>query len=442
MSQCGLGKEQCAFRVRPWLCLISYNAEKHAGFEAGMRRQKPFRAKRLTKEKKQKVMWMLQRWMPRGRAYWLPAARWIASSWQVSSCGRVRSSTGIVNYGSQSLSGYRRVKIERFGYLVHRLVAAAFLDPPSSSCQWLVNHVDGNKGNNHVQNLQYVTASENARHSWRVSESRRSNAEKLGKPILWRACSQDLWSSAASISEVARTLGVSRTCVLRCIRGLVTSCEGDGASYEFKAAGCPGQLVPFQGELWKPAILAGEHAQISGLMVSSHGRILSSSYKHKYVSHGYCTPCGYYSVRKGSRAFLVHRLVAGTFLGPPPATQSLVNHRDSNRGNNHVQNLEYVTHSQNCHHAYLQGRKTRNGKAVQSRLKGTCDDWLRFDTLRAAALYTGTSTSTVSSFCNERKVGHQSGKWDFRFAPEEPLPGEEWRPVVLERARAPITRKD
>ena len=305
-----------------------------------------------------------------------------------------------------------------------------------------MNHVDNNKGNNHVQNLQYVTASENVRHSWKVNESRRSSVEKLGKPVLWRACGQDFWSSAASLAEAVRTLGVSRPSLARCIYGLVTSCKGDGASYEFKAASCTSQLVPFEGELWKPAIPAGEHAQIPGLLVSSHGRVLSSSAKHKYVSRGYCTPSGYYSVRKGSRAFLVHRLIAGTFLGPPPATKSLVNHRDSNRGNNHMQNLEYATHSQNSHHANLRGRKTRNGKAVQSRLKGTCDDWLWFESIRAAAVHTGTRASTVSSICNAREVGHQSGKWDFRFAPEEPLPGEEWRPVVLERARAPITAEN
>ena len=179
-------------------------------------------------------MGTLQRWMPRSWVCCLPPVRWIASSWEVSSCGRVRSATGIVSYGTLTRSGYRSVKIGRFHYLVHRLVAATFLDPPSSSSKWQVNHLDSNRGNNHMQNLQYVTASENALHSWKVKESRRSNAEKLGKAMLWRACGHDSWSLAASQSEVVRTLGASRTCVVRCFLGLSTTCEGKGTCYELK----------------------------------------------------------------------------------------------------------------------------------------------------------------------------------------------------------------
>ena len=153
-------------------------------------------------------------------------------------------------------------------------------------------------------------------------------------------------------------------------------------------------------------------------MVSSHGRILSSSSpKHQYIWRGYCTPAGYYSLRKGSRAFLVHRLVAGAFLGAPPSTKCLVNHRDSNRGNNHVKNLEYVTPSQNALHACLQRdgqmRKTRNGESCRDPLRGTHDEWLQFGSIRAAAVHTGTKEWLVSDICNEKQTCGQSSKWDF-----------------------------
>ncbi len=52
--------------------------------------------------------------------------------------------------------------------LVHRLVAAAFLGPPPSPEYTCINHVDGDKSNNHVANLEWSTHSENMRQSHRT----------------------------------------------------------------------------------------------------------------------------------------------------------------------------------------------------------------------------------------------------------------------------------
>lgn len=64
--------------------------------------------------------------------------------------------------------GYLRVslskdnKVKRF--LVHRLVACCFIDNvDDKKC---VNHIDGNKENNHVSNLEWVSHSENEQHSY------------------------------------------------------------------------------------------------------------------------------------------------------------------------------------------------------------------------------------------------------------------------------------
>jgi hypothetical protein len=79
--------------------------------------------------------------------------------YSVSNKGRVKKdSTGQIMVLSQN-GGYCRITISKH---VHRLVANAFLDKPSDETKCWVDHIDGNRSNNDVSNLRWVTPSENA----------------------------------------------------------------------------------------------------------------------------------------------------------------------------------------------------------------------------------------------------------------------------------------
>lgn len=83
-----------------------------------------------------------------------------------SSCSRKGSRKGLILKPKVAKTGYLHIGLKNGGartHLVHRLVAAAFIELPAVKMP--VNHKDGNKANNRISNLEYVTAKENQQHA-------------------------------------------------------------------------------------------------------------------------------------------------------------------------------------------------------------------------------------------------------------------------------------
>eukprot|EP00971_Amphidinium_carterae_P298306 5927255-Amphidinium_carterae.1 len=81
----------------------------------------------------------------------------------VSSKGRVLLQ-GRTTFGTLLNSGYRCAGVARTVHLVHRLVLASFMES-RPAFDWEVNHKDGDKQNNSLENLEFATRSENMLHS-------------------------------------------------------------------------------------------------------------------------------------------------------------------------------------------------------------------------------------------------------------------------------------
>jgi hypothetical protein len=107
-------------------------------------------------------------------------------NYYVSNLGRVK----VVKYLSlqKNSSGYFGVKVgvkpnvRRLS--VARMVAQAFIPNPKNLPQ--VNHISGKKTDNHVENLEWATASENCKHAWNIGlqTSEDHRGERHGRHIL------------------------------------------------------------------------------------------------------------------------------------------------------------------------------------------------------------------------------------------------------------------
>ena len=129
---------------------------------------------------------------------WHPCAGY-ETHYEVSNLGNVRSIERMVNNrlhnglrkspqkllkAGKSKAGYFIVSFcvdgVKSNQTVHRLVARAFI--PNETNKPQVNHKDGNKLNNHIDNLEWVTVSENGLHAYRVlGLSAWSKGKKLPK---------------------------------------------------------------------------------------------------------------------------------------------------------------------------------------------------------------------------------------------------------------------
>lgn len=108
--------------------------------------------------------------------------------------------------------------------------------------------------------------------------------------------------------------------------------------------------------------------------------------------NGGCYPNGYeyMGLRKDSknRMVMVHRIVAEAFI-PNPNNLPCVNHKDGNKHNNNVANLEWCTFSQNRKHAYDTGLSPQRGTPISVIVDERGKSPISFETMRDCEKYFG-----------------------------------------------------
>jgi hypothetical protein len=153
--------------------------------------------------------------------------------YKISSIGRVKSlgngkstnpmykESKIIKTGI-STRGYEKIKLfkdgKRYYFNVHRLVADTFLFEKEGKKE--VNHKDGNKLNNSVDNLEWVSASENQKHAYRIGLqiAKKGSENYQSKPIKQLTLDGELIRIFGSINEVTRELGFNTFGIIKCCK--------------------------------------------------------------------------------------------------------------------------------------------------------------------------------------------------------------------------------
>ena len=130
----------------------------------------------------------------------------------VSSEGRVKHDGRFLS-GSIHKDGCIFVNIRGNQYAKHRLVAEAFIPNPENKP--FVNHIDGNKQNNRVENLEWCTQSENIKHAHQTNLQPSGLSTYKGKfTVGQREEIKRLWDNGMfSRRQLAEKFGVSHTCI-------------------------------------------------------------------------------------------------------------------------------------------------------------------------------------------------------------------------------------
>ena len=332
----------------------------------------------------------------------------ISTGYEASTHGRVRNKkTGQVIKSNESALGYRVIGIkgtygENITRLVHRLVAFTFIPNPEKKAT--VNHKDHGRSNNNVCNLEWASFKEQAVHarSRKLTSAENAFKDNWGKRKLWKcdketgeklamfqtvrdaASSMQSRNAMSQIYTVAENHEISQS-IPGCRQGLLTAM---GFQWQFDT------LRAFIVETWEDLGPGAEDYEISSLgRLSGPIGQVKSPFGPGYPSHSI----------HGVQHF-AHRLVAMTFLERIEG-KDYVNHIDGSKNNPCVENLEFVTLSENAKHAHATGLVVpQTTKILQYDLQGNLVQ--KFKSVKKARLEVGSINLHRSINTNSASGGY------------------------------------
>jgi hypothetical protein len=215
---------------------------------------------------------------------------------------------------------------EQKNIYAHVLVAKAFI-PKNEDKTLTVDHKNRDKADNRKDNLRWATKTEQ-----NLNQGKSKNVN-TGSKIDQLTMDGKLIKTWNSITEAKNFMKSKNIKGADAINNVVNGKRDHACGFLWRYH----VFEDLDTEIWK------EHRDI---LISSHGRIRMG----KHTTYGTLENNGYMKVKLNGEYTLVHRLVCEVFNEKDREEQDLVNHKDSDRSNNHKDNLEWCTNQENCIH--------------------------------------------------------------------------------------------
>jgi hypothetical protein len=301
---------------------------------------------------------------------------------------------------------------KRKGMLIHRLVAISFLSNDENKLT--VNHKDHNKLNNNIDNLEWASNLEQNIHkrypskekqellsSRKILLTNKKTNQELTFDTMVYACKY-IYDNTPELITKYETFDKSKSTLKSKVSRAI---KNDKILFEiYKLSYLQQEII--DDEVWKKIPLHLINGN-NNCYVSSKGRCKNNKGR---ITRGYIHTNGYTKVPLHGKVYAIHRLVAIVFI-PNIENKEQINHKDGNKSNNSIENLEWITPSDNCIHRSNVLHKEYLKKVYQYDLNMNLIK--EYNSLTNASKETNILISLISSCCNEKQV--QTNGFIFRF---------------------------
>ena len=294
------------------------------------------------------------------------------NNYEVSTKGIVRNMHTKQIMKPRLQEGYQLVSLmnPKCNKFVHSLVANAFIPNPDKKPS--IDHIDRNRENNCIENLRWATMKEQCKNrNW--SKGKDKNINKR----IWRINIDtneniEIYDNINDVINYIIQTNLSKSIDKKYIKNNLAKCLNNfewkkgsicnsGYGYKWKYE----NLENMDGEIWKNVKELFPEL-INDYYVSNLGRVKN----HKNTILDGTNSAGYRVICISNGVHRIHRLVASLFI-ENPENKRCVNHKDGNKNNNCVNNLEWNTHSENTQHAM---DNNLNSTAIKIKIKNLEND--------------------------------------------------------------------